>query len=62
MFSFAPRLLLIAPATLLVAFLRLGELPTPLGVMGGAVTLAGVALPHWRPRLRLAAPPVGARA
>jgi drug/metabolite transporter (DMT)-like permease len=44
----APFLLLIAPATLLVGFLWLGEIPTTLGAIGGAVTLAGVALANTR--------------
>jgi drug/metabolite transporter (DMT)-like permease len=39
----APIMLLIAPATLLMSFLWLGEVPSALGVVGGAVTLAGVA-------------------
>jgi drug/metabolite transporter (DMT)-like permease len=39
----APLLLLIAPATLLVGFVWLGEVPGVRAVIGGAVTLAGVA-------------------
>jgi drug/metabolite transporter (DMT)-like permease len=39
----APLLLLIAPATLLVGFVWLGELPTGMAVLGGAITLLGVA-------------------
>ena len=39
----APLLLLIAPATLLVGFVWLGEVPGVMAVIGGAVTIAGVA-------------------
>jgi drug/metabolite transporter (DMT)-like permease len=40
----APCLLLISPAALVVAWLWLGETPTLAAALGGAVTLAGVAL------------------
>jgi terminal-alkyne amino-acid exporter len=58
----APLLLLVAPATLLVGFVWLGEIPSPLAVLGGTVTLAGVALPNLKGsdpfRWRLTAPAV----
>jgi len=53
----APFLLLIAPATLLIAWIWLDETPTALALAGGAVTLTGVALAQLRrpsPGLRVA--------
>ena len=45
----APFLLLIAPATLLIAWISLDETPTALALAGGAVTLTGVAVAQLRP-------------
>ena len=42
---------LIAPTGLLVAWLALGEIPRPAAVLGGLLTIVGVAVVHWaRPR------------
>jgi drug/metabolite transporter (DMT)-like permease len=51
----APFLLLIAPATLLIAWIWLDETPTALALTGGAVTLTGVAVAQLR------RPPLGLR-
>ena len=51
----APFLLLIAPATLLIAWTWLDEAPTALALTGGAVTLTGVAVAQLQP------PPHGLR-
>ena len=51
----APFLLLIAPATLLIAWIWLDEAPTALALTGGAVTLTGVAVAQLQP------PPHGLR-
>src|SRR4051794_38942461 len=44
----APLLLLIAPATLLIAWICLDETPTALALAGGAVTLTGVTVAQLR--------------
>ena len=44
----APLLLLIAPATLLIAWIWLDETPTALALAGGAVTLTGVTIAQLR--------------
>jgi drug/metabolite transporter (DMT)-like permease len=42
---------LIAPIGLLVAWVTLGEIPRPAAVLGGLLTMVGVAIVHWaRPR------------
>jgi len=48
--SAAPALLLVGPMGTLVAWLSLGEAPALLTLIGGAVTLAGVATVVLRPR------------
>ncbi len=47
--SAAPCLLLVSPAALLVAWLALGEIPAPVALIGGALTLAGVAVAQSQP-------------
>lgn len=38
----------VPPVATLLGFLWLGEVPTPLGAVGGAMALAGVAIVNWR--------------
>ncbi|QFU14850.1 DMT family transporter [Microvirga thermotolerans] len=38
----------VPPVATLLGFLWLGEVPTPLGIVGGAMALAGVAVVNWR--------------
>ena len=49
----APALLMVGPAGVLLGWLLLGEQPAPLALIGGAVTLAGVAAVQLRGPLRL---------
>ena len=49
----APALLLVGPAGVLLGWLLLGEQPAPLALVGGAITLAGVAAAQLRGPLRL---------
>jgi drug/metabolite transporter (DMT)-like permease len=49
----APALLTIGPVGVLLGWALLGEQPAPLALLGGLVTLAGVAAVHARGPLRL---------